>query len=81
MVEAGAASAGRDIASLGMEGRVNWSDGDVERLVDHVGRWRGAGATHISVNTMGAGFASVDEHLAALETTATALDLAAGTAP
>lgn len=73
MVEAGAAGAGRDIASLGMEGRVSWGDGGIERLVDHVDRWRNAGATHLSVNTMGAGFASVDEHLVALETTASAL--------
>jgi probable F420-dependent oxidoreductase len=75
MVEAGAAAAGRDIASLGMEGRVGWGDGGIDRLVDHVERWRNAGATHLSVNTMGAGFASVDEHLVALETTATALGL------
>jgi probable F420-dependent oxidoreductase len=75
MVEAGAAGAGRDIASLGMEGRVSWGDGGIERLVDHVERWRDAGATHLSVNTMGAGFASVDQHLVALETTAAALGL------
>jgi probable F420-dependent oxidoreductase len=75
MVEAGAAAAGRDIASLGMEGRVGWGDGGIDRLVDHVERWRNAGATHVSVNTMGAGFASVDEHLVALGTTATALGL------
>jgi len=75
MVEAGAESAGRDVASLGMEGRVSWGDGGIERLVDHVERWRNAGASHLSVNTMGAGLASVDEHLVALETTASALGL------
>jgi probable F420-dependent oxidoreductase len=78
VVEAAAAGAGRDIASLGMEGRVNWRDAEVERLVDHVERWRDTGATHLSINTMGAGFASVEEHLGALATTASALDLAAG---
>jgi hypothetical protein len=31
-----------------------------------VGKWRDAGATHLAVNTMGAGFESVDGHLAAL---------------
>ena len=77
MVEAGAASVGRDVASLGMEGRVSWGAEGVERLVDHTERWRNAGATHLSVNTMGAGLASVDDHLAALEATATALELVA----
>jgi hypothetical protein len=40
-----------------------------------VTRWRDAGATHVSVNTMGAGLASVDGHLAALTETAGALSL------
>ena len=77
MVEAGATSVGHDVASMGMEGRVSWGTEGVERLVDHTERWRNAGATHLSINTMGAGLASVDEHLAALETTATALELVA----
>jgi probable F420-dependent oxidoreductase len=75
IVEEAATSAGRDPASLGMEGRVSWSDGGIDRLVHHVERWRGVGATHLSLNTMGAGLASVDDHLAVLATTATALDL------
>jgi hypothetical protein len=36
---------------------------------------RRAGATHLSINTMGAGFASVHEHLAALSAAADRLDL------
>ena len=70
-----AAEADRDPASIGMEGRVSWRDAD--RLVDHVGRWRAAGASHVSVNTMGAGLGSVDGHLAALTEAAEALQLAA----
>jgi hypothetical protein len=35
-------------------------------------RWRAAGATHLSINTMGAGLTSVDDHLAALESLAAA---------
>ena len=31
-----------------------------------VGAWADAGATHLSINTMGAGLRSVDEHLAVL---------------
>ena len=70
-----AAEADRDPAAIGMEGRVSWRDAD--RLVDHVGRWRAAGASHVSINTMGAGLGSVDGHLAALTEAAEALQLAA----
>ena len=71
-VEEAAVLAGRDPASLGMEGRVAWT-GDVDALVDLAGRWRDTGATHIAVNTMNAGLSSVDAHLAVLETAAEAL--------
>ena len=70
-----AEAAGRDPEQIHMEGRVSWSEGEVDRLVDHVGRWRSAGASHVSVNTMGAGLGSVDHHLAALTRTAEALEL------
>jgi probable F420-dependent oxidoreductase len=66
LVADGAASVGRDPATIGMEGRVNWGDGGVDRIVDHLGRWRSAGATHVSVNTMRAGLATVDDHLRVL---------------
>ena len=52
-----ATAAGRDPATIGMEGRVQWRSAD--QLVDHVGRWRAAGASHVSINTMGAGLAAV----------------------
>jgi probable F420-dependent oxidoreductase len=71
-----AAAAGRDPARIGMEGRVSWTEqGGAEKLVDHAGRWRRAGASHLSVNTMRAGLGSVDGHLAALTATAEALGL------
>lgn len=73
VVDAAAIEAGRDPAALGMEGQASWSAGGIDTLVDHVGRWRRAGCTHVSINTMGAGFASVDEHLGALGTAAEAL--------
>jgi hypothetical protein len=75
VVEQAARDAGRDPAALGMEGRVSWGEGGVEKLIDHVGRWRDAGATHLSVNTMGARLASVDDHLAALGGVAAGLSL------
>jgi len=77
IVEDSARAAGRDPSALGMEGRVSWTaDGGIETLVDHVGRWRGVGATHVSINTMNAGLGPVDAHLAALE--AAAQELFAG---
>jgi probable F420-dependent oxidoreductase len=75
IVEQAAVEAGRDPAAIGMEGRVSWT-GDADKLVDHAGRWRKAGASHLSVNTMSTGLATVDQHLAALERTAEALGLA-----
>ena len=56
-----------------MEGRVSWTAGGIDKLVDHVGRWRAVGASHVSINTMGAGLGSVDGHLAALGAAAEAL--------
>jgi probable F420-dependent oxidoreductase len=74
-VETAARKAGRDPATLGMEGRVSWGPQRAPRLADHVGRWREAGATHLSVNTMGAGLPDVDAHLAALTEAAGVLGL------
>ncbi len=75
VVEQAARDAGRDPASLGMEGRVSWTDAGVDKVVDHIGRWRAAGASHVAVNTMNAGLGSVDGHLAALTAAAEALAL------
>ena len=75
VVQQAARDAGRDPESLGMEGRVSWTDAGVDKLVDHVGRWRAAGASHVGVNTMNAGLGSVDGHLAALAAAADALAL------
>jgi hypothetical protein len=58
-----------------MEGRANWGPGDLDTMLDDVERWRSAGATHLSINTMGAGLVSVDEHLTALAATAEGLGL------
>ena len=74
-VDEGAREAGRAPDELGMEGRVAWTAAGVEKLVDHVGRWRAAGASHLGVNTMNAGLGGVDNHLAALAEAAEALAL------
>jgi probable F420-dependent oxidoreductase len=76
IVDQAAVEAGRDPAQIGMEGRVSWTDAGADKLADHAGRWRTAGASHLSINTMGVGLGGVDGHLAALEQAAGALGLA-----
>jgi probable F420-dependent oxidoreductase len=73
IVRGAAVDAGRDPDALGMEGRISWDEGDVDKLVRQAGRWRDADATHLSVNTMGAGLGSVEDHLAALAKASEAL--------
>jgi probable F420-dependent oxidoreductase len=76
-VEQAAAEAGRDPASLGMEGRIGWQE-DRDALTAGMRRWLDAGATHLAVNTMGAGLKTVDDHLAALATAADAAKTVSG---
>ena len=64
-VAAAATAAGRDPADLGMEGRLGWH-GDLDDLAQQAQRWRAAGATHVSLNTMGAGLTTPDEHVEVL---------------
>jgi alkanesulfonate monooxygenase SsuD/methylene tetrahydromethanopterin reductase-like flavin-dependent oxidoreductase (luciferase family) len=73
IVAEAARGAGRDPATIGVEGRAEWATGNIETIVGHAGRWRAAGATHLSVNTMGAGCRGADEHIAALRVVADAL--------
>ncbi|MET0324042.1 MAG: LLM class F420-dependent oxidoreductase [Ilumatobacteraceae bacterium] len=73
IVAQAALDAGRDPATLGMEGRVSWTGAGVDKLVDQVGRWGEAGATHLSINTMNAGLGAVDGHLEVLASVADAL--------
>jgi probable F420-dependent oxidoreductase len=70
IVREGAAAAGRPPDALGMEGRIDFRDGDLDRIAAEAQAWTKAGATHLSVNTMDAGLATVDDHLSALERTA-----------
>jgi probable F420-dependent oxidoreductase len=77
IVAEAAAEAGRDPASLGMEGRVRWQQ-DRDEMAAAMRQWQDAGATHLSVNTMGAGLKTVDDHLAALATAAEAAQTISG---
>jgi hypothetical protein len=60
-----------------MEGRASWSPGDPDRFLRQVERWRAAGATHLSIDTMRAGLVTVDDHLDALRTAARLMGLPA----
>jgi probable F420-dependent oxidoreductase len=66
VVEAAAREAGRDPATIGMEGQVAFGDGDTERLEREIETWRQSGASHLCVNTMGAGLGGADGHVGAL---------------
>ena len=77
IVTEAAVQAGRDPASLGMEGRLRWQR-DQHELAAAMRQWQDAGATHLSVNTMGAGLKTVDDHLAALATAAEAAKTISG---
>ena len=79
MIARSAEEAGRDPAAIGMEGRLNWRpDITADEIQAIAGAWRDAGATHISMDTMGQGLTSLDGHLEALAQVADALGLAAG---
>ena len=77
IVAEAAADVGRDPASLGMEGHLRWQQ-DRDKLAAAMRQWQDAGATHLSVNTMGAGLKTVDDHLAALATAAEAAKTTGG---
>lgn len=70
-----AAAAGRDPRTIGLEGRVSLTADGLAKVVDHVGRWEEAGATHLSINTMNAGLGPVDAHLDTLAAIAGELQL------
>ncbi len=76
IVRAAATDAGRDPDLIGMEGRVSWIPQDEDKFTRQVERWRAAGATHLSINTMNTGQRTVDDHLAALERAAALCGLA-----
>jgi probable F420-dependent oxidoreductase len=72
VVAQAALDAGRDPAAIGMEGRITYA-GDLDAVADELAAWRTAGATHMSINTMGAGLSTVDDHLAVLTSLAETL--------
>lgn len=58
--------AGRDPSAFGIEGRITITTGSPESWAEQAEAWRAMGATHLSVNTMGGGFASPEQHIEAI---------------
>jgi probable F420-dependent oxidoreductase len=67
------AEAGRDPAALGIEARISAASGDLSTWVRQTEAWQALGATHASLNTMNAGYTSLDQHLEALRVYAKAV--------
>ena len=65
IIREAAAAAGRDPASIAIEGAVAASE-SLDEQVRAAHGWNELGATHLCLNTMEAGFGPVDEHLEAL---------------
>ena len=61
------AEAGRERASFGLEARLPFDEGDPATWENLIQGWQTAGATHISINTMGCGFNTPAKHLAAIK--------------
>ncbi|MGI9148681.1 MAG: LLM class F420-dependent oxidoreductase [Chloroflexota bacterium] len=55
--------AGKDPADFGIEARLNANSGSPDDWHAAVEEWRHLGATHLSINTMGAGLQSPDAHV------------------
>ena len=61
------AEAGREPSEVGIEPRISVSQGDPDAWAEEASAWKELGATHLSVNTMGAGFSSTKDHIDAIE--------------
>ncbi len=65
-VRAAAREAGRDPDAIAIESRIAMGGADVSEAVELAHRFEEAGATHLSVNTMSAGFTSPGQHVDAI---------------
>lgn len=62
------AEEGRGPDDIGIETWVSARLGSPDDWATEVREWTGLGATHISINTMGAGFSTVEQHISAIRT-------------
>jgi probable F420-dependent oxidoreductase len=67
------AEAGRNRSDIGIEPRLSYGDGDPDRWRKAQEEWQAVGATHLTVNTMGCGFATPGQHIDALRRFAEAM--------
>ena len=65
-VRAYAREAGRDPASIGIEGRISIGSASADSWIKEMHAWQKLGATHVSVNTMKAGLATPTAHIEAM---------------
>lgn len=66
-IRAVAAEAGRDPDTIEIEGALSIGQIPEEEWIAYAAAWRDLGATHLCINTLGAGFTSPQEHIDALE--------------
>ncbi|MFN2199167.1 MAG: LLM class F420-dependent oxidoreductase [Anaerolineales bacterium] len=59
---------GRSQQEFGLEARLLFGEGDLDTLKKQAAEWQAAGMEYLSVNTMGSGFKTPQEHLQALKT-------------
>lgn len=62
-----ARAAGRDPASIGVEGRISIANSTPDTWARQAEDWGALGSTHLSVNTMRAGLQTPDAHITAIE--------------
>ncbi len=67
--------AGRPAASFGIEARVIYDPNQPEKWLKDAEDWQQAGATHLSLNVMGLGYNTPEQHLAVLEQIASEVGL------
>lgn len=67
--------AGRSRADFGLEPRLKYGSGNPDEWAAWMRDWEAAGATHMSVNTMGCGFKSAGEHIEAVRKFAQVMDV------
>jgi probable F420-dependent oxidoreductase len=61
-----AREAGRNPESIGIEGRIFAGDRPVQEWLDEISAWKKLGATHMTINTMKAGFPTPAAHIEAI---------------
>ena len=58
--------AGRHRSEIGIEARIKYNLGDPTIWSKNIHEWQAVGATHLSINTMGCGFGTPQQHITAI---------------